>query len=298
MSAPLFYFLPLLSAFIYAVSSLALKRSMELGAGAIRCVFVTNVMLALAFLPLFFFSEVPLRIEGIEKPLYASLAVFLGQLFTVTAIRVGDITVQGPVMGIKIVFVAAFSVLLGAGTVSTVWWVAACLAAFAIFLLGFSGISAGRKTYLGVLFAMSASLAFALEDVLIQKWASTTGFGELNFVAVMMVALAIESIALVPMFRWRLRDIPKDAWNWLLGGAFFMGLQGICFTIPIAVAGKATVVNILYSSRGLWSIALVWLVGHWFASKEANSVGKAAMLQRLTGALLLFCAIVLVLTSG
>lgn len=270
---------------------------MELGAGAIRAVFMTNLMLALAFLPLFFFSDTPLQLKGIEKPLYASFAVFVGQLFTVTAIRIGDITVQGPVMGIKIVFVAALSVLLGAGTVPIIWWVAACLAAFAIFLLGFSGINAGRRIYLGVLFAIGASFAFALEDVFIQKWASVGEFGELNFIAVMMVALAIESIGLVPFFRWRLRDIPKNAWNWLLTGAFLMGLQGICFTIPIAIMGKATVVNILYSSRGLWSIGLVWLVGHWFSNKEASTVGKTVMLQRLTGALLLFAAIVLVLST-
>ncbi|GAB4276954.1 MAG: hypothetical protein Tsb0018_07840 [Opitutales bacterium] len=294
MSKPFFYALPLLSAFIYAVSSLALKRAMELKAGAIRSVFMSNVMLGLCFTPLFFFSDVPFTFNGIEKPLIVSMAIFIGQLFTVTAIRVGDISVQGPVMGIKIVIVAALSVFLGVGVVSGVWWVAASLASFAIFLLGLSGLKSARRIHAGIFFAVGASIFFALEDVLIQKWASEGDFGELNFIAVAMLALAVESIGLIPFFRWSLRDIPKDAWHWLLGGSFLMGLQGIAYTLPIALVGKATVVNILYSSRGIWSIVLVWLAGQWFSNRERD-MGKAVMVQRMVGALLLFLAIVLVL---
>jgi hypothetical protein len=58
--------------------------------------------------------------------------------------------------------------------------------------------------------------------------------------------------------------------------------------------GSATVVNIIFSARGLFSVLLVWLVGHWFTNDEHRLGGRVFAL-RLVGAVLMLAAIVLVL---
>lgn len=294
MTNSVFYALPLLSALIYALGSLCLKRSMELGSGAIRSIFMCNVLLGVCFGPLTFFSDQPLGLVDIYMPLILSVTVFFAQILVVLAIRLGGVTVQGPLMGIKIILVALLSVFLKAGTVDPAWWFAAILSALAIFLLGFSGLHHSKHVLSGALCAIGAASSFALADVLNQKWAPVWYYGPLNFMAVFMSGVSVLSLCLIPLFRWKLRDIPKPAWNWLLAGSTLMGVQELLFTVPIGLMGRATVVNILYSSRGIWSIALVWFVGHWFGSEE-RSVGGRVLTQRLVGALLLFAAILIVL---
>jgi hypothetical protein len=83
------------------------------------------------------------------------------------------------------------------------------------------------------------------------------------------------------------------AWPWLVGGSTLLGTQSIIFVSTLAVFGKATSANIIYSSRGLLSVAMVWLIGHWFANQEQN-LGPKVMRWRLAGALLMMSAIVLV----
>jgi NADH:ubiquinone oxidoreductase subunit 5 (subunit L)/multisubunit Na+/H+ antiporter MnhA subunit len=56
----------------------------------------------------------------------------------------------------------------------------------------------------------------------------------------------------------------------------------------------ATSVNILYSLRGLVSVTLVWLIGHWFNNEEQH-LAPQVFRFRLVGAALMLAAIVLVL---
>ena len=72
-----------------------------------------------------------------------------------------------------------------------------------------------------------------------------------------------------------------------------LGTQSIVFVSTLAIFGKATSANIVYSSRGLLSVLLVWMVGHWFMNTEQN-LGSKVMRWRLAGALLMMSAIVLV----
>lgn len=66
--------------------------------------------------------------------------------------------------------------------------------------------------------------------------------------------------------------------------------------LALGFYGNATAVNILYSSRGIWSVVLVWLLGGWFGNSEREQ-GKEVMVRRLVGAFLLFLAIILVITT-
>ncbi len=66
------------------------------------------------------------------------------------------------------------------------------------------------------------------------------------------------------------------------------------FVGTIAHFGNAAPANVVYSSRGLWTIVLIWVIGHWFTSREQH-LGREILLWRLAGAALMMSAIVLVL---
>ena len=90
-----------------------------------------------------------------------------------------------------------------------------------------------------------------------------------------------------------LSAVRPKAWPWLVGGAVLFGGQSIIFVSTLAVYGKATSANIVYASRGLLSVVLVWVVGHWFMNNEQH-LGPKVMRWRLAGALLMMSAILLV----
>jgi hypothetical protein len=64
--------------------------------------------------------------------------------------------------------------------------------------------------------------------------------------------------------------------------------------LAIGIWRQPTAVNIVYSSRGLVSVILVWAIGHWFHNAE-QQLGRRALGYRMVGALLMIAAIVLVL---
>ena len=54
------------------------------------------------------------------------------------------------------------------------------------------------------------------------------------------------------------------------------------------------VMNIIYSTRALWGVLLVWIIGHKLGNFEVSQHGHAVMAKRLAGALLLSIAVVTV----
>ena len=66
------------------------------------------------------------------------------------------------------------------------------------------------------------------------------------------------------------------------------------FVTTITRFHNATAANVIYSSRGLWSVVAVWAIGHWFANRERH-LGAEVLRWRLAGAGLMMAAIALVL---
>jgi hypothetical protein len=71
---------------------------------------------------------------------------------------------------------------------------------------------------------------------------------------------------------------------WLLGGNIPSWTQwwqppaaAVLFTRlcacggPISIYRQAPSANVLYSSRGLWTVVAVWGIGHWFSNREQLS---------------------------
>jgi hypothetical protein len=64
--------------------------------------------------------------------------------------------------------------------------------------------------------------------------------------------------------------------------------------IALGFFNDAAGVNVVYGSRGIWSLAVVWFAGRLFGNAE-RSDSRDAMGLRLMGCLLVTAAIILVL---
>ena len=296
MTISVYLLLPLASSMTYVIGALLLKRSSGFGVGLWRATFVANVMHAVCLVP---FWGLGSGIGGGMwwQPIITSLLFMFGQVATLRAIEKGDVSIATPVLGTKIIFVAFVSALLLPDPIPLKWWIAAALSVSAIVLLNRqpAGHSSGhRAAAIGptIIAALAAAVSFAFFDVLVQKWAPLWGVG--RFLAITFISLATCSMALIPAFSASLKQITRPAWPWLLGGSTLLGLQAAGLTISLGVYGDATAINVVYSTRGLWSVLAVWWIGHWFKNEEQLLGGKALRF-RLWGAGLMLLAVGLVL---
>lgn len=290
MSLP--YVLILAAAVVYAVGVLIVKRSAELGVGVWRTAFVANLACGILFQPLWFFGG-EIRWDRWWQPLIVALCFVLGQWLTYMSLEKGDVSVATPVLGLKILLVAVLVTLIDGTRLAWQLWVAALLATLAIALLNRSGRHAAHHN-IGrtILTAGLAAVSYAGFDVLVQRWAPGWGLG--SFLPIAMGLSALLSVAFIPQFRAPLTAIPRTTWYWLLGGTLTLGIQSVFFVSTVARCGNAASANVIYSSRGLWTIVLLWAFGQWVSSREQH-LGGRVLLGRLVGALLMMAAITLVL---
>lgn len=283
--------LPLASAMVFVVGALLLKRAGELGAGTWRVAWVCNTVGALVFSPLVLLGGTLRPAADWAQPAVVALLYVIGQFFTFRSLQVGDVTVATPVLGLKVLLVALFTAVVLAAHVPVVLWMAAALSTAGIALLNTTRSEHHHHVGITIALASTAAAAYALFDVLVQKWSPAWGMG--RFLPVMMGFVALYSFGL----RLACRDpgpVSQRATPWLVGGALCLALQSMMFVCTIAMYGRAATANVLYSSRGLWSVVGVWLIGHWFSNREQH-LGGRVLATRLAGALLLMAAIALVL---
>ena len=283
--------IPLLSAIGYAFAALILKRATQAGSGPWRVSFVANCVQAAVFSLLWLFpSEHPATLTHVGHAVLSGGVFFIGQIFTFLALSRGDVSIATPVLGSKVVFVALFTVLLGVGVVPAAMWVAVLLTALATALLGMGGTAHRAALARSLFYGFSAAAAFALTDVLQQRWVKAWGFP--HYAATMFLTVGGLSFGLMPFFRESLRVLPVSAWRWAVAGGALLAVQALGISWSIVALG-ATTTNVLYNSRGIWSVVLVWTVGHWFGNIE-RAQGRAVMWRRLAASALLLAAIALI----
>jgi drug/metabolite transporter (DMT)-like permease len=292
---PLHFILPLASAVVYVAAALFLKRAAEAGVSAWRSTRVCNSFAAILFTPLWLLGGQLPDATIWWQPAVTAFLFLLGQLFTMLALRSGDVSITTPVLGLKIILVAVFIAVLLPEPLTRGLWLAAVLSSAGIVLLQFSRPPSGSKVGANILLAGLAAAAYALFDVLVQKWSPAWGAG--RFLPLMMGCAALYSLP----FGWRRPTMDahssKHATIPLLSGAVCLAVQAILFVSSIAIYHQAAVSNVLYSSRGLWSVLAVWLVGHWFGNRERHH-GARILLWRFLGTILLMIAIIIVLREN
>ena len=290
------YILPLLAALAYTFSTLFFKQALSLGAGTMRVVFVTNFLAIPFFIPILIWNHCVLDWSFWPMLLLCALFNTLAMALTFITIKIGDISIQTPVMGSKVIMVAFLSIWMGMEVLNTAVWIASFLSVLAICILGKPDkLSGNNKTLLlTVCCSLLTALSFAISDTLMAKYAAQ--FGEGPFLMYTMILTAIFSCGLIPFFEGKLVEMPKVSWFWVFWGGVCMSLELIFYCYALAFYSNPTTINILYSSRGIWSVLLIWLMGGYFGNTESQK-GKSIMLQRLAGALVLFMAIILVIAS-
>ena len=283
---------PLTSALIYPFASLFLKRAIGEGAGLLRTAFLSNIVLFAVFLPALLFNKQEPQWSQLGWPLVAGLCFFGGQVFTFLAIRAGDVSVQAPLMGIKVIFVALFSFFLKPDEVPALLWTGSAMAAMAIFLLGGANMQSLKENSRTVFWSLCACACFGASDSLVGY--RSADFGRIPFIIIMVAVVAVGSLAFVPFFSAPLKKIPRHARNLAIAGGMAIGIQGIILNLSLTFFGQATAMNIIYSTRAFWGVLLVWLIGHKLGNHEAAQRGHAVMSKRLAGACLLSVAVVTV----
>ncbi|MGZ0654647.1 EamA family transporter [Coraliomargarita sp. W4R53] len=286
----LFYINAALAAFGYAIAATLSKRTLTQGAGILRLSFVMNWL----FVPVF--SLVLLGHEGAipwdqwRYPVFTGLLFFLGQVFTFTAIRFGDVSLQTPVMGTKAVFAVLIAVLLGTEVVSLPMAAAALVSMLGIALLGFSGDGVervGRTLCLALL----SSLFFAGSDTMVGYYASD--FGVPMYLFLMILVNALLSCLLVPFFREPIRQMPQSAWPWIIVASLIMGGQALLLSYTLGRFQHVAAINVIYSTRGLWSVGLAALALRFFNKSGKPATPRRIFILRLAGALLMCVAILI-----
>lgn len=287
------HLLVLFAAVLYAVGALVIKRAGAFGVGVWRTAFVCNVLTALVFMPLLARGGT-VHWELWWQPVIVALCFIVGQWLTFLSIEHGDVSVATPVLGLKILLVGVFLALLGIQTLPAKLWLAAFFATAGIALLNWSSTGATRQRVTRTIFsAGGAAASYALFDVLVRQWSPLWGSG--RFLPIALGLSGIFSLAFIPRFSAPLTALPRAAWPWLLGGAFGIAFQSMIFVTVVATWQKPAEANVVYSSRGLWSIVLVWAIGARLQNQEAH-LGRRTLAWRLAGAVLMMAAILLVLT--
>ncbi len=285
-----YYWMPLIAAIVYTLSSLCLKRSSQAGIGPWRTTVVWNGILAVFSLPFWFLTDTQFNIQALLPSLFISFLFFLGQVFNCMAIYKGDVSVVTPIMGIKVVFVGILGSFLLTDEHSATVWLGTILATAAIFLMRGSGKAERKRLLPSIILGLVSALSFAAFDICMQRYGTSLGYAEI--VSSIFSMTFVWSLMLIPLFKSPLTFVTKSTWGWLAVGGVLHNINAFILAFVLTTYGQATKVNIVYSSRAFWSILFVWLIGHWFMNEERKQ-GKKTLILRILGSCLLGAALIL-----
>ena len=290
--------LPLVAAFGYACGAIAIKRSLVSGLSGGWVAIVCNLVMALFFQWLWLLPGKPVTSFLALGPAFCGFLFFLGQLCTFRALATGDVSVSTPLLGTKVVLVALFSVFLLGKPLPVSWWGASLLATLGIALISYAPGGTHRRLAAAVGWSLAAASVFALTDVLVQSWVPRVGYS--RFAPVMFGVTGLCSLFQFPSLIASSRSsghhgIVASGLPWLIAGALLLAVQALGMYSSIGLYGSATLTNILYGSRCLWSVLLVWVLGSIVPDQPQGDDRSTIMFRRLVGAALLLVAMALVL---
>ncbi|MDB6071015.1 MAG: hypothetical protein JWL81_2186, partial [Verrucomicrobiales bacterium] len=156
-------------------------------------------------------------------------------------------------------------------------------------VLGWKDLRQGRGKGRAVGWCLLSSCIFAGADVLIGHWAGP--FGRAAFLGTAFTAIGAGSLISYKWLAPGLFAVPRAAWSGTALGAVLMTVNTLAMALCIAGFNDPTGINVVYGTRGLWSLGLVWFVGsRWFGNEE-RADSKGSMGLRLVGSLLILAAV-------
>ncbi len=290
MTVPYYLVLPLLASLMYAFGSLYFKEAFQHGVNLIHAFVVTNWIMALVFVPLILVDAKAHDWATYLQPLFCALLFFGGHWFNFMALRRGDMSIVVPAMGTKSFFVALGATGLFGKAIAPGMWAAAVLTAVGIYILKRSDIGKLKRQSSAIGPAILSAACFGICDSAVESWAPA--YGPWQFIGLVFLIVALASSTLLPLADRPLRLADRTGMKALTIGGGILALQGILVAISVVSFDNATGVNIVYSARGLWSVVLVWWLGHRFLFRE-NERGRNTLMFRLIGAGIMMIAVFL-----
>jgi drug/metabolite transporter (DMT)-like permease len=290
---------PLFSSIVFVVGMLFAKKAISHGARPWTGTFLGNFWLALAWISVGAFRREFLPVMFWWQAALVGLTFVLGQLFTYLAFQFGDVSVATPIFGVKVIIVALMVAGMTQDPIGISVWIGAILAT-----LGVAFVQAGnrpsksdsRRTVnhaaLTIIMSLGAAISLSLFDVGLQVWGRK--HGAMLFLPAMFAATGLLSCLFLP---WVDRPAAMSRMGFrtpMLIGTLLMALQAISMSYSLSAFGDAARINIVYALRGLWAVALSWLLARSFGGNEAH-LGPGVMLLRLVGAVILTTAVVFAL---
>lgn len=291
MSIRLYLLLPLTSALVYAIAVLFLKLAMSRGASSWAVTYLSNVAMGLAFMPMLFLGDARWSAAGVPWAIAAGVLFFLGQVGTFRSLHAGDVSIATPALATKVVFVALLSLALPAKNPDPDLWIAVGLTMAGVVLLHQGPRHHASRPWTTLGWALFAALSFASADILVQQMAARTGIT--LFLPVMFGTVTLISLPLLVPHLPRAGEARAGAWRWGSAGIILLAVQATGIVGTIGWSGDATGVNVVYSSRGLWSLVLVAFVAHRLGVAEGTRDPRT-LLARLAGGVLILIAVLLV----
>ena len=272
----------------YALSALLCKRGLELGAGTIRSLIFSKLIMALFFIPFpFIEGDVP-TLKDIQTGILLGSIFFISQATCFFALEKGDASMITPIMGSKSIFVASFVFFFDlTGTPSTETWIATALAAIAVCLIAWpkNGI---KPSYLAISLGLLTAAGFGLTDALVPELAQKSSPAHVIFS--MFWTVGLSSFILLPFVQGKFTRFNKSSDKWMFLSCIPMGLQAVLMSVAIGFHEVPAEANVFYACRGIWAIILTAWLGEKIGLFESQ-IGKAVLSRRLLGASLLIIGI-------
>ena len=213
----------------------------------------------------------------------------LGQAGLSMALRRTESSRVAPMLGLKIVVLAAITAVFQAERLGAMRWAAVFMSTAAAFLINDAG---GRIPRSAILAVMLAVLGYCLSDlsivVLVRRLADVGVLAPalgvcLAYVLCGLIALPV--VLLRPGFTPRVwRYAAPNAAAWLVAMLFLF----VCFGLVGVVLG-----NIVQSVRGLMSVGMAPLISRAGMTEIEAHVPRHVFWKRLSGALLMTAAVAL-----
>jgi drug/metabolite transporter (DMT)-like permease len=282
----------LVSAVVYSLGSLLIKRALTEGVSPWRVPVTLSWVAGILFIPLFFTGEPLPELRMLWLPVLSAFCWFAGNYLQSKALIGGDVSLVGPFTGMKPVLTALILTLIFGVSVPVVTWIAGGLVLIALLIMRTPN-SDQRTSFSTTLFTtLAAMILFSLNDTLFQYGGKV--FGVFRLIAAVHLLAAILCLSLRHRFEKSFRDIPVKGRTFLLAGIALFIIPTLLLPYAFGRYGNAAELNVLYSSRALWSIMLVWVLGRYIGNRE-HLHSRTVLLLRLAGSLILMAAIALII---
>lgn len=222
------------------------------------------------------------------KLLGISFAFVIGYLSQLWAVQHGDASFIVPLLGLKAFFVAGLSALFLSEYYGPLVYLGMAGAIAGMFLLG-DGRLAKSLPIIGLV--VLATLMFASADVVLVGLYKN-GF---NTLETMFYLFSLSPLLMLPFSAVQLKGKWSLNWRFSRGLLIYALLQlagGGLLMYAFWLASQATLINIIQSSRGLFAIALVYLLGR-AGLQGIENLTRQQYVTRTTGAALMTLSICL-----